>query len=178
DDRLRGATRRKYPGPKREVVILDPCHLGNRRYVGSCRRTFGGRKRENLQGAALHVWRGSRKSRKVKIDVIADQGIQRRACPFIRDMGKVLVKLHLEELACEMTRSANAGGGKSHLRLGFQCRKKFLQSRIRRLGGHYERQRHHGRERDRHKVLVRIVVEALEPMLVDCNFAGLPHAQG
>ncbi len=58
-----------------------------------------------------------------------------------------------------------------------QGRQKFSHGRIRRLGGNDQRERDDGQQGDRLQILVRIVVEALEPMLVDGHFRGLADEQ-
>ena len=58
-----------------------------------------------------------------------------------------------------------------------QSRQKFSHGRIRRLGGNDQRERDDRQQGDRLQILVRIVIEALEPMLVDGHFRGLADEQ-
>src|SRR5262245_58790937 len=118
-----------------------------------------------------------RKSWKIEVYVIADEVIQRRASALVGNMSKIFVELKPEQFTREMAWRANAGGREGHFRLRFQNCQELWHRGVRRLGWNNERERHDGRKRNRHEVLVRIVVEALEPMLVDRHFAGLADQQ-
>ena len=67
---------------------------------------------------------------------------------------------------------ANVSGCLLGQRLG-----ELRHRRIRRLGRHDQRERHHRGERDRHQVLLGVVGEPLDPVLVDGDLAGLAHQQ-
>src|SRR5215813_13075468 len=113
------------------------------------------------------------KTRKIEVHVIADKVIQRRSGALVGNMSKIFVKLKFEQLTCEMAWRADPGGREGHFRLCFQRCQELRHCGIRRFGWNNERERHDGCKRNRHEVLIRIVVEALEPMLVDRHFAGL-----
>jgi hypothetical protein len=91
-------------------------------------------------------------------------------------MGEIAVRLGLEQFAGEMSRRAGSRRCECQLGCG-QGRQKFSHGRIRRLGGYDQRERDDGQQGDRLQILVRIVIEALEPMLVDRHFRGLPNEQ-
>jgi hypothetical protein len=75
-----------------------------------------------------------------------------------------------------MAGRAGAGRGEGQLG-GFQRGEEFRHGRIRRLRRHHQRERHYGEQRHRQQILVRIVIDAFEPMLVDGDFGGLPDQQ-
>ena len=76
-----------------------------------------------------------------------------------------------------MAGRAGAGGGKGQRLLLGQRLGELRHRRIRRLGRHDQRQRHHRGERDRHQVLLGAVGEPLDPVLIDGDLAGLAHQQ-
>src|SRR5262245_42654947 len=118
-----------------------------------------------------------RKTRKIEVHMVADEIIERRAGALVGNMSKIFVKLKFEQFTCEMAWRADPGGREGHFRLRFQRCQELRHCAIRRLGRNNERERHDCRKRNRHEVLVRVVVEALEPMLVDRHFAGLTDQQ-
>src|SRR6476620_10649477 len=118
-----------------------------------------------------------RKTRKIEVHVVADEVIQRRSGAFIGNMSKIFVNLKFEQFTCEMAWRADPGGREGHFWLRFQRCQELRHRGIRRFGWNNERERHDGRKRNRHEVLIRIVVEALKPMLVDRHFTSLADQQ-
>jgi hypothetical protein len=71
---------------------------------------------------------GRWKSGKIKIDVIADQVVERGPSTFVGNMGQIVVKLQFEKFTRKMAGGANARGRESHFRLGLQSCEELRQS--------------------------------------------------
>ncbi len=174
---FRRSPRREDALPEADIEIADLCRFADGWHIGSGRRALRGRDRDELQRVRLDLRIGGGESGEEEIDVRAEQIVERGTSALVGHVGHVGFGPQLEQLAREVAGRPGAGRGECQS-LRFRRLQHAGQCRIRRLLGNDQCQRHHGRERDRLQIFLRIVGKPLDPVLVDRDLRGLSDQQG
>jgi hypothetical protein len=180
DDRIRRGSGREHAEPVDQLIALElGGGLGERHDVGELRHALARGHRNSAQPAVLHQRQRSRETGKAHGDGAGrDVGDRRRraAIGHVQDVG---AGHRIHQLAGELLRVADAGGGKRELAtMGARIGNELGGGPHRRIGRDHHHARHHAHERDRSELAQRVVAHLVPvEMLVDRDLARGRHQQ-